>query len=510
MYWPGETTSNGVSTVSAVAVPLPAGVTSASNPTIVPRPSVTSGTTVVPQVDLVFSGELGTASNADIITARYTLTVNANGTATLAPSPSLPVTTLPGTVAASAPTLPTVSESLTAGKGNATWQARDIAWYRDPNAFELSMITNAGGASTVTPLVPAGSAATYDRASGQWVFVINWTALGASGGASSTINSIAEWWTGWNGAAGTSPTNVIVYTNPSLGTVTFSTPLPANNPATGFTFGSLNLNINPEALRATFQSQSNTAPISFIDDQYKPNAAPGQPNVITSRYWYIYRKQSAVSGSSAAASSVLYYDTRRLTLTLPYPVQLSYSAAGASQYTLTAFTVTDSATTPNDVTSQVDVDWARGRVYFPETYTVGSASYNSEGQTFTVKYTYTAAGSAPSTSVNGSSTGIVTWQDEPLYNSPTATSVTGEHLVPINAPANESDPSAFLDPLAGSGGSSLTINPSTATPSNLSGQPYPHKVWLFWTSTRNASTTNGAGSDIYWETLDPRFEVINP
>jgi hypothetical protein len=534
MYWPAVSTVNGVQTVASAAVPVPAGVVSASTPTIVPRAPVSISGTVSPQIDIVFSGTLGSSSTADIVSARYTLMNSTTyGTAALTLAGTLPTT--PYTTATSAgQTVDTTAEPLTAENGNATWQARDIAWYRNGSAgeFALTMQTSAQTAPLV--LVPYTSPGVYDRASGQWIFTINWnnllTLYSGNSTAQATLSTISAWWTGVT----VTPPNIIVYANPNLGTVTFSLPLPTNSLiASGTQFQSLAVNVNPGALRTTYLTETNTSPIAFIDNTYKTQDAPitsgfgpALPTTVqTSRYWYIYRKQTTTTGPQSAATSVLYYNTRRLTLLLPYPVQLTYNTNSTTgQYYVTNFDIKDANN--NDVTGDVDLDWARGRVYFPETIN----GVPTEGQNYTVTYTYTVAGfsntSATITIPNNSYptyTGQVTWQDEPEVNSPTATASIGEHVVPDNTPTNESDPVAFLDPLAGFGGNNLQLNPSTATPTNLSGQPYAHKVWLFWTSNRNAPTTTvpiqgtaqtlttgGDGSDIYWETIDPRFEVINP
>jgi hypothetical protein len=511
MYWPSTSAANGTPMVAAAPIPVPAGLSSASSPSIVPRPANANG---VYQVDIVYSGTFGTGGNADILTGRYALNSNStNGTATLTETGAM------GPAYATAPTsgftYPVVYEPLSRHTGQ-TWQSRDVAWLRDPNAFELTMAVNEPGASGVNlPLIPppngltpAPPTAVYDRASGQWIFTINWNYLLSeySGNANdvSGITAVANWW------AGGVNNNIVAYVDPNSGAITFSTPLPSSSVitginATGPSFVGLGVTVNPQVLRATFQSKSNTAPIAFIDTTTKPNAALGQPNISTSRYWVIYRKQSLQNGVAGAASSVLYFNTRRLTIVLPYPIVLQ-----SGTYTIPpSFAVTDS--NGNNVTAQVDVDWSRGRIYFPDQISAGGNRIPSEGQMYTVTYPYLNQSS--NTVATGTTSGIATWQDEPMVNTPTQASVIGEHVLPISTAANESEPSAFLDPMAGSSsGGVLNLNSATVTPASLNqgnfGQPYAHKVWVFWTSTRNAA--KGAGSDIYWETIDPRFEVTNP
>jgi hypothetical protein len=518
MYWPAESTENGQTIVAPAAVPMPAGMSSTSTPTIVARPPVTIGTTVVPEIDLVFGGVLGSSGRPDIFTARYSVipnTTQADGTVTLQEVPTLPAVPL-SAVPAAGPTMFTQSEALQLLGDGVTWQARDIAWYRDLSSFEMDIAATNGAQVALIPAANPNiatanaTAATYDRASGQWVFSVNWTNLLAlnNGNAANTalLNSLATWWTGAANAA--AAPNVTAYVNPNSGTVTFNTPLPTNkniDTTTGLQFSSLSAQFNPMVSRMTFQSQSNTEPIAFIDDQPKPNAAPGQPAIVTARYWYIYRKQTAGNGNGSASSAVLYYNTRRLTVVLNHPIQLT--TTNSVNYTLSSGFDVKIVNGP-DITNDVDVDWARGRIYFPEYVPNGGGILLTEGQSVVVTYSYTNANGV---TVLGTDPGVVTWTDEPLVNTPTQTNTIGEHVVPINTPANESDPSAFLDPLAGTlSGGTLVDDPSTATPASPQGQPYAHKVWLFWTSLRNAKTTNGTGSDVYWETLDPRFEVINP
>jgi hypothetical protein len=586
MYWPSTTaaytaggTPNSNTIIGPAPVPLPLGITSASTPTIVARPVINVAGTPTSQIDIVFSGIAGSSGSADICTARYSVipnTINTT-TATLTALPTLSTAAIPASAPAADTLLPTltgptiacVNEPLVEQTGTQTWYSRDIGWDRDPAAFQLALQTNPvlvsgnsysqfvlvaanNAANGPTTAAPAGNgtytAPLYDRASGQWVFTINFNNLVTAEAANPTLQAYYEqiytWWTGtsWVAISAGQPTpnpNITVYANPNTGAVTFSAPVPAgstisNVGGTPFSFQTLNVDINPMAMRNTFESQSNTAPIAFIDNQFKLPAEPGQnlSPVMTSRYWYIYRKQTANPGNASASSSVLYYNTRRLTLVLTLPGTSTVEPVELTNnnglYSITTpFSVTDSV--GNNITNAVDVDWARGRVYFPETYNVGGTTYQSEGQTFTVSYEYAETVTVTNPVTNTVSSvlvtspavavkGVVTWQDEPLVNSPTQTSVIGEHVLPDNAPASETDPSAFLDPLAGAPGASagtLASDPSTASSSNLTGEPYSHKVWVFWTSNRNASSTSGplspaSGSDIYWETIDPRFEVINP
>ena len=62
--------------------------------------------------------------------------------------------------------------------------------------------------------------------------------------------------------------------------------------------------------------------------------------------------------------------------------------------------------------------------------------------------------------------------------------------MPINTIKNEGGVTAFLDPLA-----------YANTTSSIAA---PHSVWLFWNSTRNGT------SDIFYETINPRFNPVTP
>jgi len=72
----------------------------------------------------------------------------------------------------------------------------------------------------------------------------------------------------------------------------------------------------------------------------------------------------------------------------------------------------------------------------------------------------------------------------------TATGLNGvtDTLLPISTIVNENNVSAFLDTEA-----------YANTPTD---QTHPHKVWLFWNSTRNGT------ADLYYETINPLFTAI--
>jgi hypothetical protein len=179
-------------------------------------------------------------------------------------------------------------------------------------------------------------------------------------------------------------------------------------------------------------------------------------NVEADRRWTIWRK-SGVAGPQGSAS--LYFKTQRLTFFVPTAIDPTKAVTlNGSSYS-----------------GAVDLDYQRGRLYFP-------IASDLEGATISVTYTPLGGTASQTTPLD-----TVQWQDEPLANNndvPPGDSAAGldtivENRVTINTATNENNAAAFLDPYA------------SATS--------PHKVWLFWNSTRNGT------ADIYSETIDPRF-----
>ena len=67
--------------------------------------------------------------------------------------------------------------------------------------------------------------------------------------------------------------------------------------------------------------------------------------------------------------------------------------------------------------------------------------------------------------------------------------------VAMDKRVNENNVSAFLDVNAYNNSSTA---PTAANPDA------PHKIWLFWNSTRNGT------ADLYYETINPRFTAAGP
>jgi len=102
----------------------------------------------------------------------------------------------------------------------------------------------------------------------------------------------------------------------------------------------------------------------------------------------------------------------------------------------------------------------------------------------------------------------VQWQDEIRSNDVAAPPVTTPamplnaisglatinpgYLVPLDTTINENNVSAFLD--------TAPADPNVNSAAQIqAGNGVPHKVWLFWNSTRNGT------ADVYYETINPLF-----
>ena len=447
-------------------LPVPAGLTAVSDasPLLItaPVPSASGAPNYLSVIEVTYSG-IGPDGNADLYVSRY-----------------LPDTKTP-TQLDQVPYQP-VTENLTAtttGNVKTGWfQARDVAWsrtgalnlsvlYKDANGFQNKPLLYGANA----PFAPQFAKAIYDKASGYLVL---------------TGVQVPIILTTPNGTQ-TYTTNT-VYVDAATGRIRFS---PALLPTQ--TFPTIQATFSPLARRLTTDSRADVAPVTFLDDKLKPNDAPGVdankvpvfPSIAASRRWTIWRK-TGIAGVGSTAT--LYFKTQRLTLFLPTAIGLTNPAAPATPSPL----LTSVTVNGTDVTNQVDVDALRGRLYFP-------IGLNAEGQTATVTYTDTnGVAHTGTTGPTPAVTDTVQWQDEAPANAlpasgdlvPTNT-IAGldtvfDTLVPIQDAKNENNVTAFLDPFAGS----LSANGVTLN---------PHKVWLFWNSTRNGT------ADIYSETIDPRF-----
>ena len=358
---------------------------------------------------------------------------------------------------------PAVTEILTqTGQTGGWYQARDVAWSRTSqlnlSVGDTPVLYNGSGQ-------PLFSRAVFDKATGLLVLT------GVQNPTLSTSPTTVY-------AFGATSTAVTVYIDLATGRARFSA---APNAQVTALF-------SPLARRITNGSRADTGPTTFLDGNYKANdAAPFYGNVKADRRWYVWRKSGA-GGASPSAS--VYYKTQRLTLYLPSPIGLSIpSGSGSPTLLLTSVTVNGT-----NVTNYVDVDYTRGRIYFP----INTNGIYPEGMSATV--TYAPADSVTTGNPNGTTTTVtdtVQWQDEEHTTTTPAPSGTAANLtalglnavtdtlLPISTIVNENNIASFLDTAAYSNTAASVI--------------YPHKVWLFWNSTRNGT------ADLYYETINPLF-----
>jgi hypothetical protein len=377
-------------------------------------------------IDVTYAARAQATNSNDIFTNRYS--VNYTGA-------SDPTTW-------SLALIPTgyVSEPLTTvGSNHQTYQSQDVIWDRTPGNFKLIVDGNSVAG------VGGSTAYSVDPATGAWVFP----------------NIQSKMPTTWWGTGAETPLSVTV--NPYTGVVVFS-----GAPASTFS-GTVSATVAPAALRITSGKGANTQP-SGSGSNSQPSVfidradMPGASGVNVDRYWYIYRKTGLASTTGANLGSTLYMDTRRLTFVMAHvPVAFgSLTVSNTSGYSQSYSSASDA------LAAGIVVDLTRGRIYFPE---------KLEGCIAQVTYT-PSSGTA-----SANETAFISWMDEPYVNSTVSTSVssdgtiartdttsTGERAVPVSNGVTEGEPCAFLDPLASS------VN--------------PHRVWLFWTSSRNVKKLN--------------------
>ena len=345
---------------------------------------------------------------------------------------------------------PTLTEYLSQADGG-WYQARDVAWSR---TGQLNLTVNG------TPILydPANnnkalfSRALFDKASG--LLVLSGVSLtGASGGT------------------------VTVYADLATGRIRFAGGTPS---------GPITATFNPLARRLTVDDRADTAPVTFLDAAMKVNDAPSLAAVEADRRWYVWRK-SGVTG--VANSATLYYKTQRLAVFLPAAVDVTKTptvTVGGSPYNGTVDVHNVPAQFYPDGTLK---DPASAVLYFP----ILSGSTFLEGQAVTVQYV-DQGGKKHDGSDFPQVADVIQWQDEersndsaaaPLNTAAGLARVNTDYAVPLDTPVNENNVSAFLDPDAYKNTSASVV--------------YPHKVWLFWNSTRNGT------ADLYMETINPRF-----
>ncbi|MBV9850210.1 MAG: hypothetical protein JO250_11095, partial [Armatimonadetes bacterium] len=469
----GTDTSGTGSAGQPAVLPVPAGLVSVSDPAPVlafaPDSTLSNLGNAIPAIEVTYGG-ISASGNADVYVSRYRPyhPRQANG------QPNNAVTLLA--------LLPfrQLTEQLQPFQSSGWWQARDVGWLRNgilnvsvtvggnPTASLLLDLSRPLNPDGTRPLLP-GVQFTYDRASGLLVF----TGVKLPGAGGTTIGGQT------------------VYVDPAGGRVRFSLPLPAGVTVTAV--------FNATARRITTDPLADTEPTAFLDQTFQPNSSGIGPHVQADRYWFVWHKP-AVMDATPPIGPALWYKTQRLTVALldanglPMPIlvqggkpQVDVSLGGTLLYDRNSGGV-------------VDVDATRGRLYFP----IVNSGRALEGWIVTINGTSTEvdAGGNP---IPLPATAVVHWIDEPRYNdssnqiaandiAPGAqeAAVSDGYAVPIRTIRNESAATAFLDPLAYLNGQ--------AAGATL----YPHNIWLFWTSTRAGT------SDIFYETINPRFSPVIP
>lgn len=239
-----------------------------------------------------------------------------------------------------------------------------------------------------------------------------------------------------------------VFLDPASGTVRFSNAIPARNAQILLTHTPRFVRVSGAGTSAPYSGsaiQFDNRLTGEFDYWARPNNTGISPNEIvrTGRFWLTYGRGASGAGQATRP----YMQTMRFGIQLPYAVHVQPNGA------LTQFQVTGA-------TGYYQVDPANGRVYF-----TGADENRS------VQITYRAADEA---------TGQPFTLD-PLRFTVGLIKERSEQPVPIEQAVSETQLTTFLDP----------FDPQSPR--------RPGLVWMFWTSTR------GGTSDIFYQTLAPRF-----
>jgi hypothetical protein len=436
-------------------LPIPAGLSAVSDPSAVLIPGPT------PQIQVTYTG-VSPDGNSDIYYSYYQPfhPYKADPSNATAVNGAVPDDTKVGLLLMA---MPSINEYLQPDATNLWWQARDVAWLR-----MTTLPININNTTLGAPTPP-----TYDRASGLLTF------------------------TGVTGGPNQSQT---VYIDLARGRVRFRPSLPKN--------AVVYATFQPRAKRITTDALADSAATTILDEAYKynENGLIGS-RVSTGRMWYIYRKSG---GAGAGVKPSLFYKNQRLTVDLHdannRTISIKLNDVGQPIVTVSMGslgTIYDTSTP----TANVDIDWKRGRLYFP----LNIGGTRTEGQQVTVNFTYddkSASGAAGPAIVSN-----VQWMDEARgtdISSPSAESKSGgadssERAIPMKTVVNESGVTAFLDPSAYADvlGGSYQYDVLSAGYIKKS-TDLPHNIWLFWSSNRNRA------GDLYSEVLNPRFSSDTP
>jgi len=215
-----------------------------------------------------------------------------------------------------------------------------------------------------------------------------------------------------------------------------------------------------------FYAGANSAPTGGMEKSLNPRwkyILPALNNPTQSppvdRLWLFYRKSTG-----ATAAEVFAVKTMRLGVQLPAPVFTPIITDGQGERRPDVSGV--SVTGISAPVGPVEVDFARGRIYFTEA---------DEGKLVSITYTGLDAQGNPEAAPR-TVVGVVRWIDE------TSEATEGSQaLVPLVGATSESNLFALKD-------------------------EFEPKVWLFWSSTRTGT------SDLFFQTFSPRLypDVVVP
>lgn len=252
-----------------------------------------------------------------------------------------------------------------------------------------------------------------------------------------------------------------VYLDPDAGTVRLTGNLATSSMRLALVY-------SPSVLRVNNSSSAAHSGVSLAYDSHQVDladedsywyyliggAAVGPTDSVTirpGRYMFTYNRGASGAGQTARP----YWKSMRLGIQLPTSVYVNPSSGGI---TLSVSGLTQ--------TGYYQVDPVKGQVYFTD----ANGDQTLEGASPTIAYTGVDANGNPIS---------VTLGPTPI----SLITEAKESAVPIDQPVNEGNLTMFEDPFEGS----------------INGLGRPSLFWMLWASTR------GTGSDIYMETLAPRF-----
>jgi hypothetical protein len=381
-------------------------------------------------IDLTFSGRLRGRPNSEIYLGRLLFNKLADGNYHLTdaagndeeqPNAGSPFLFLPQQV----------NERLLA-EGGGLYRARGVEWDRTQQVYLYEFNTNSG-----SPVNLLSGSPTVDRETG----LISYdTTIGGK-----------------------------VYLDPDLGTVRFSSAMPAQNMEIRLTY-------NPAFLRVTNgTSGAYSGPTGIYDDHYVGYDAAG----LNYALWYTANGASATWSSNVQADRTMFFfgksagnsltarpfmTTMRFGIRLPTPIVTLPGGAPVSV-----------AVSGN--TGPYQVDPANGRVYF-----------TSADEDRPITITYTGANEAdgsqyPGMQVSASVSYVLEHDETPVL---------------IDQAVNEGSLNAFLDPFTYPNTQPVALG-YTDSPNAR-----PPLVWMFYTSTR------AGGPDVYFQTIAPMLNPVPP